>query len=89
MALSSSKPTPKKASCWGKAGKINALAITSRQRSMLTPQVPTVAELGFKGLELEVLYVAMVPSATPDRVVQALQNAMALAFKRASDRHAA
>jgi tripartite-type tricarboxylate transporter receptor subunit TctC len=65
-----------------KAGKINALAVTSRQRSKLAPNVPTVAELGLKDLELEVLYVVMVPSATPDAVVQTLQKAVAEAFQR-------
>jgi len=59
-----------------KTGRINALAVTSRKRSKLAPDVPTVAELGLKDLELEVLYVVMVPSATPDAVVQTLQNAM-------------
>jgi tripartite-type tricarboxylate transporter receptor subunit TctC len=65
-----------------KAGRINALAVTSRQRSKLAPDVPTVAEAGLKELELEVLYVVMVPSATPDAVVQTLQKAMAEAFQR-------
>lgn len=65
-----------------KAGKINALAVTSRKRSKLAPEIPTVAELGLKNLELEVLYVAMVPSATPDAVVQTLQNAMTAAFNQ-------
>ena len=59
-----------------KAGKISALAVTSRQRSRLAPDVPTVAEAGFKGLEQEVLYVAMVPAATPDAAVQTLAKAM-------------
>ena len=49
-----------------KAGKVTALAVTSRQRSTLAPEVPTVAEAGHKGLEREVLYIAMVPAATPD-----------------------
>lgn len=65
-----------------KAGKINALAVTSRQRSKLAPDVPTVAEAGLKDMELEVLYVAMVPSATPDAVVTTLQKAMTEAFQR-------
>lgn len=65
-----------------KAGKVTALAVTSRQRSKLAPEVPTVAEVGLKGLEQEILYVAMVPSATPDAVVQVLQQAMTEAFKR-------
>ncbi len=65
-----------------KAGKITPLAVTSRQRSRLLPEVPTVAEAGLKDLELEVLYLAMVPAATPEPVVQALQKAMAEALRR-------
>jgi tripartite-type tricarboxylate transporter receptor subunit TctC len=65
-----------------RAGKINALAVTSRQRSRLAPQVPTVAEQGLKELELEVLYVVMVATATPEAVVQTLQKAVAEAFQR-------
>ncbi len=65
-----------------KAGKINALAVTSRQRSRSAPEIPTVAEAGLKDLELEVLYVAMVPAATPEPVVQLLQKAFTEALKR-------
>lgn len=65
-----------------KAGKITPLAVTSRQRSRSAPEVPTVQELGLKDLELEVLYVAMVPTATPDNVVQFLQKAFTDALKR-------
>lgn len=63
-------------------GKITALAVTSRQRSRLAPELPTVAEAGLKSLEQEVLYVAMVPAATPDAVVQTLQKAIIDALKR-------
>jgi tripartite-type tricarboxylate transporter receptor subunit TctC len=59
-----------------KAGKITALAVTSRKRSGLAPEVPTVAEAGLKELENEVVYVAMVSSATPEPLVQALQKAV-------------
>ena len=65
-----------------KAGKITALAVTSRQRSRSAPEIPTVAEAGLKDLELEVLYVAMVPTATPESVVQLLQKAFTDALKR-------
>lgn len=65
-----------------RAGKINALAVTSRRPSKLAPEVPTTAAAGFKGLEQEVFYVVMVPRATPDSVVQALYTAMDQAFKR-------
>ncbi|MBS0506564.1 MAG: tripartite tricarboxylate transporter substrate binding protein, partial [Proteobacteria bacterium] len=65
-----------------KAGKITALAVTSRQRSRLAPDIPTVAEAGYKSLEQEVFYIAMVPAATPDAVVQALEKAFAQALTK-------
>lgn len=65
-----------------KADKLNALAVTSRKRSPLAPDVPTVAEVGLKDLSLEVFYVAMVPAATPPEVVAILQKAMAEALAR-------
>jgi tripartite-type tricarboxylate transporter receptor subunit TctC len=58
------------------AGKVKALAVTGRQRSPLLPEVPTVGELGLKSLEFEVLYMAMVPAATPEPVVQTLRKAL-------------
>lgn len=57
-------------------GKVQALAVTSRQRSALLPQVPTVAEVGLKQLQLEILQLVMVPASTPESVVQTLQKAM-------------
>jgi tripartite-type tricarboxylate transporter receptor subunit TctC len=65
-----------------KAGKITALAVTSRQRSALAPEIPTVGELGLKGLEQEVLYVVMAPAATPDALVQQIAKAIADALQR-------
>jgi tripartite-type tricarboxylate transporter receptor subunit TctC len=64
------------------AGKITALAVTSRQRSRLAPELPTVAEAGLKSLEQEVLYIVMVPAATPDAVAQTLQKGIVEALKR-------
>ena len=65
-----------------KTGKITALAVSSRQRSRSAPEIPTVAEAGLKDLELEVLYIAMVPAATPEPVVQWLQKAFTDALNR-------
>jgi tripartite-type tricarboxylate transporter receptor subunit TctC len=65
-----------------KSGKITALAVTSARRSLLAPHLPTVAELGLQSLEQEVLYLVMVPAATPDAVVQVLQRGIIDAFKR-------
>lgn len=65
-----------------KTGKITALAVTSAQRSQLAPQLPTVAELGLKALESEVLYLVMAPATTPDAVVQAMARHIADALQR-------
>ncbi|MDB5753413.1 MAG: tctC [Ramlibacter sp.] len=69
-----------------KAGKITALAVTSRKRSALAPEIPTVAEAGLPQLEQEVLYLAMVPAGTPEPVVQVLQQGIADALARAQVR---
>ncbi|MCM3563067.1 Bug family tripartite tricarboxylate transporter substrate binding protein [Hydrogenophaga intermedia] len=65
-----------------KSGKITALAVTSRQRSGLAPEIPTVGELGLKSLEQEVLYVVMAPASTPDALVQQMAKAIGDALQR-------
>ncbi|SEA60773.1 MULTISPECIES: Bug family tripartite tricarboxylate transporter substrate binding protein [Acidovorax] len=64
-----------------KAGKITALAVTSRQRSKVAPDVPTVAEAGYPQLVQEILYVAMVPAAMPEPLMQTLQRGMLEALR--------
>ncbi|MDM0043509.1 tripartite tricarboxylate transporter substrate binding protein [Variovorax dokdonensis] len=62
------------------AGKVKPLAVTGRQRAPLLPDVPTVGELGLPKMEFEVMYLAMVPAATPEPIVAKLQKAMAAAL---------
>jgi tripartite-type tricarboxylate transporter receptor subunit TctC len=59
-----------------KGGKVTALAVTSRKRSRLAPDVPTMAEAGFKDLESEVLYVVMAPANTPEPLMQTMAKAI-------------
>jgi tripartite-type tricarboxylate transporter receptor subunit TctC len=65
-----------------KAGKITALAVTSRKRSRLAPDVPTMAEIGLKDLESEVLYVVMAPGNTPEPLMQTMAKAITDALSR-------
>ncbi len=59
-----------------KAGKVIPIAVTSRARSKLTPDVPTVKELGYPELENEVLTVCMIPGDTPEPLTAAMQKAV-------------
>jgi tripartite-type tricarboxylate transporter receptor subunit TctC len=54
------------------AGKLKVLAVLSPQRSPIFPDVPTIAESGFKGFEASVWYALMAPATTPQPVVDRL-----------------
>ena len=59
-----------------KAGKLRALAVSSAQRNPLYPDVPTIAESGFKGFEALSWSGMSVPKGTPQPVVDKLDAAM-------------
>ncbi|OYT91383.1 MAG: LacI family transcriptional regulator [Burkholderiales bacterium PBB3] len=52
-----------------KAGKLRALAVTSAARSSSLPDVPTVAELGYKGFDVSTWYGLFMPAGTPTSAV--------------------
>ena len=52
-----------------KAGKLRALAVTSATRSTSLPDVPTVAELGYKDFDVSTWYALFMPAGTPPNVV--------------------
>jgi tripartite-type tricarboxylate transporter receptor subunit TctC len=52
-----------------KAGKLRALAVTSATRSTSLPDVPTVAELGYKDFDVSTWYALFMPAGTPANVV--------------------
>ena len=62
-----------------KSGKLTALAVASRRRSALLPQVPTFDEAGVKDFVVDTWYGLLAPAATPADMVQALEKE-ALAF---------
>ena len=55
-------------------GKLRALAVTSKARSKLYPDLPTMEELGFKGMELDAWFGMFVPAGTPQPVVRKLHE---------------
>jgi len=55
-----------------KGGKVRALAVTSAKRSPELPDVPTLAEAGFPGLEMTTWYGVFAPAGTPKDVVARL-----------------
>lgn len=54
------------------AGRVRALAVTSAKRTPIIPDVPTMAELGFRGHEAETISAYLVPAGTPAAIVKKL-----------------
>ncbi len=55
-------------------GRVRALAVTSPQRLASHPDVPTMAESGFKDMEVEFWTGLLAPAKTPPAVVKRLQD---------------
>jgi tripartite-type tricarboxylate transporter receptor subunit TctC len=71
-----------------KSGKLKVLAVLSPTRSVIYPDVPTIAESGFPGFEASVWYGFVAPAATPKPVVVKLHAEIqkALQTKEVKDR---
>ena len=67
-----------------RAGKLRALAATSAKRASFVPDLPTVAESGFPGYELNLWFGLFAPAATPRAVIDRL-NAGTLKVLEAPD----
>lgn len=63
------------------AGKLRALAVTSRTRSNLFPDLPTIDEAGVKGYDMGFWFAAYVPANTPPAVVNKLHDVLVEATK--------
>jgi tripartite-type tricarboxylate transporter receptor subunit TctC len=76
--------TASSASPFLQSHKLRALAITSRERSRLLPDVPTVAEQGVAGYELDQWQGLLAPARTPPAVVASI-NAQVRTILEAND----
>jgi tripartite-type tricarboxylate transporter receptor subunit TctC len=55
-----------------RSGKLTALAVASRQRSALLPQVPTFDEVGVRGFVIDTWYGLLAPAGTPPEALRVL-----------------
>lgn len=55
-----------------KSGKLRPLAVTSAKRSSSLPDVPTIAESGYKGFDVSTWYGVLAPAGTPAPIVARL-----------------
>jgi tripartite-type tricarboxylate transporter receptor subunit TctC len=55
-----------------RANRVRPLAISSRKRSTLAPDLPTIAEAGFPGFETDTWYGVLAPLRTPANIVTKL-----------------
>ena len=60
-----------------KSGKLRAFAITGAQRSPTLPQLPTLAEVGFKGYDITQFQGMLAPAKTDPAIVEKLYRELA------------
>lgn len=59
-----------------RSGRLRAIAITSAQRSALLPDVPTLAESGYPGFDVQSWFGLAAPAGTPAAIVERLNLAL-------------
>ena len=64
-----------------KSGKLRALGVSSKTRSPLLPEVPTIAEAGVPGYDIGYWFAAYAPAKTPQPVVAKLNELLTKAAK--------
>lgn len=69
-----------------RSGKLRALGVTSKQRSAVMPDVPTIAESGLPGYEASTWYGMLAPAGTPPPIVSKLHQQMTEVLKLADIR---
>jgi tripartite-type tricarboxylate transporter receptor subunit TctC len=60
-----------------KAGKLRALAVTTKSRSTLMPELPTISEAGLPGYETVAWFGVLAPANTPPDIVNRLSQEIA------------
>jgi tripartite-type tricarboxylate transporter receptor subunit TctC len=63
-----------------RSGNLRPLAVTSKKRSSLLPDVPTAAESGLPGFEAELYYGLLAPAGTPRHIVERINKELRAAL---------
>ena len=71
-----------------KSGRLRALATTGSKRSVVAPELPTVAEAGLPGYAVEAWYGVLAPAGTPRAIVERLSGDLARILQSAEGREA-
>ena len=69
-----------------KAGKVKPLGTSGLKRSSQLPDVPTIAEAGVPGYEVDVWYGLFVPQATPKPIVEKMASEVTRIMRAADNR---
>ncbi len=64
-----------------RSGKVRALAVTGRKRSVALPGVPTVAESGVPDYETTTWHAWLAPAGTPDAIIAKINAELVLTLK--------
>lgn len=59
-----------------KAGRLRALGVSNNRRSVMAPNIPTIAEQGYSGYNIAPWYGLVAPKGTPPEVVKKLNAAI-------------
>lgn len=60
-----------------RSGRLKALAVTSARRATLAPEVPTLAEAGVPGFDINGWYAVLAPAGTPPAIIDRLSQEIA------------
>jgi len=63
-------------------GAVRVLAVSSAKRSLSLPEVPTLSELGYAGIEVGGMTALLAPAGTPDDICQAINAAVNQAMQK-------
>lgn len=66
---------------WMKSGKLRPIALTSNQRFAQSPEIPTIAESGVPGFDVQGWSALLAPKGTPPAVIDKIYKVLAAGLK--------